>query len=80
MAILVKNEGTNYNFLNPKYKSSCIFRLISTTGIANNQIKNNPYNEIYNLSGGKLTEKDITKLTHGIYILRNCGKTIKIIK
>lgn len=80
MAVLVKNEGINYNYLSPKSKSSCIFRLISTTGITNNQTQNNEYNEIYNLNGEKLADKDITKLKHGIYILRTCGKTIKVIK
>ena len=80
MAYLVKYDGTNYNFLNPKGKSSCIFRLISTTGIINNQSNDKKYNGIYNINGEKLIDKDITNLTHGLYILKNSGKTIKVIK
>ena len=80
MADLVKYDGTYYSNLTPKDKASCIFRLISTTGIVNNQYNDEQYNEIYNINGEKIADKNITNLTHGIYILRNCGKTIKVIK
>lgn len=80
MARLVKYDGTTYSYLNPKDKSSCIFRLTSTTGIVNNQSEDKTYNEIYDINGERVVGKDMTNLAHGVYILRNCGKTIKIIK
>mgnify|MGYP003608428587 FL=1 len=80
MARLVKYNGTTYSYLNPKDKSSCIFRLTSTTGILNNQSEDKTYNEIYDINGERVVGKDMTNLAHGVYILRNCGKTIKIIK
>jgi hypothetical protein len=81
MAYLVKYDGASYTYFNPKDEASCKFRLMTSTGIDLNEYKDDDKNvQIYDINGRVLKYNNVNDLPHGIYIIKEKGKSVKFVK
>lgn len=79
-ACLMAYDGATIGFLNPMEMTVCQFRLGTPTSINSVEIDNNQPVKVYDISGKLLPYTNTDALPKGLYIVRQNGRTVKLVK